>query len=382
MTKLIAFTASHSSLKTYENTDYQKLACEVAKEVGIGDALCMDDHDPSPDLERRCRQSVQTSDILILILGWRYGALHDGNMSLTEIEYETALNTNKEILVLIQDVPQPTDPDPVELQRAIDFRKKFDGPGNRPLYRTFVDRTTFEKTLRAGLLDIIRTDSYRVLNRNSEAILDRITSELADLIERNRTRVSRSAMITVRKVDPLLGTIPESMRRFAGIEDDPADQIVTERQAPADGCFPEHGRLIVKGEFGSGKTNFLELLQFKAATRLCVHPNSSRVPLRLDLGQWQPELQTFRIFVDAEATKAFGNRVACDDLVLFLDEIDNREQSLDSAAIGQIANWLSRHRWAWAAVAVRQLDGIAESLLKAKPDLEFKAPSASSFYVH
>jgi hypothetical protein len=194
---------------------------------------------------------------------------------------------------------------------------------------------------------------------------------LAELTERDKTRVSRSAIITARRVDPLLDTIPEPMRRFAGIEDDPVEQLTRERLTPADGCFPRHGRLIVQGEFGSGKTNFLELLQFRAATRLSAHANPSRVPLRLNLGQWQPELQTFRIFVNEEAAKAFGNRVASDDLFLLLDEIDNRAQALDADAVEQIASWLSRHRWAWAAVAVRQVDGIAESLLKAKPNLDF-----------
>ena len=97
----------------------------------------------------------------------------------------------------------------------------------------------------------------------------------------------------------------------------------------------------------------------------------ARIPLLLQLGEWNPRAQTFRAFVDANAKREYGWRVGGNDLCLLLDEVDNREQPLDRDAIAQIREWLQARPNAWAVIAVRQLDGFARHFLEGTPDLEF-----------
>ena len=53
------------------------------------------------------------SDILILIVGWRYGQVYENLRSLTEIEWRTAEENEKQVIFLLLDGPPPTDVPPV-----------------------------------------------------------------------------------------------------------------------------------------------------------------------------------------------------------------------------------------------------------------------------
>lgn len=349
-----AFVSSHISLKRYEGFDYQQCACSVARSLGF-DASCMDDHAAGPDLETRCRQSVRDSDILVLILGWCYGALHDGAKSLTEIEYDTAQYYDKPVLVFIQDVPPPQI-DAAELARAQAFRDKFDLPGDRPLYGKFNDEAGFRRALNGALTSLLHDSSRELLARNSVEVEHRVRKQLPALESGDRRRTSRTVKLSRWEQD-LSFDIPPSLREALGgiAEERKLDESEVDSR---DNSFPEqHPRVVVCGEFGAGTTFFLEWLELAASRSFS--DRSSRIPLRLELGEWQCDEKSFPAFVHAKTKQAFGRRVRGQDLYLLIDGIDNRSHVLDEEAWRQITDWLRDHEAAWAAIAVRQREGLA-----------------------
>ena len=376
MARLTAFVSSHSSLKRWHGIDYQQVACGLATTVGIS-ATCMDAFPPSTDLERRCRDAVRDCDILILIVGWRYGQLQDGARSLTEIEWSTAEDSDKEIVALLHDTVPPDDIDPEELARATAFRNRFDRPGSRPLYGSFQDRDSFERALRLALSTIINEQSVRALGRAAHSVSDVLSKALESWNVQDQRRVPLGGRLTSRAQNPAVESVPLFMRDIAGVPTGEDEPVVTPLTV-ADACFPDQQRLIVYGEFGCGKSNFLEGLRLKVARRLLENTKTSRAPLLLHLGAWNPEAITFRTFVDINARNVYGDRIAGNDLCLLLDEVDNREQALDARAVDEIIDWLVARPRCWTAVAVRQIDGLGRRLLDATPHLEFACLSLDS----
>lgn len=353
------FVSSHVSLKAYEGVDYQQCACSVADELQFK-AACMDDHTASPDLEARCLQSVRDSDILILILGRRYGALHDGARSLTEIEYETARQYDKTLLVLVQDVPPPPQIDASELERAEAFRSRFDKGDRRPLYRQFTDEGSFREELRGALLSLLHEGSHRLLARNSPEVDLHVRRRLQDLEASDRKRIDRPVKVSWVEPDPVSDISPDLRDMVGGIDDDEPrlHEITTTSN---DSRFPQQQtRLVVCGEFGAGKTNFLERLELVTSRGL--HDGLSRIPLLLELRSWKAEEESFSSFVHSRAKDAFGGRVAERDLFLLIDEMDNQPTALEGETRAQITGWLTDYPTAWAAIALRSTEGFARSL--------------------
>ena len=373
MSELRAFISSHASLRDYADVDFHALAANVASEFGIR-AVGMDAHEPSPDLQARCLKSVREADVVIMIVGWSYGRAHDGTRSLTEIEYDTAIETSKAVVALIDGNAAPQEMDPGDLARAIAWRARFDALGDRPLYGTFRDASSFASALRQGLSAIITGESYRVLTRSSPEMRDRaarLCDEPSGLTALSKTRIVREAMLMAVDVEATSATQPEYMLTVAGIEiDDPYQEKPT-RLRDAASCFPEHPRLIICGEFGCGKSDFTELLRLRALQGLKDRPEAWHVPLRVDLSKWDEAVETFRVFVDKSAEAEYGKRVWPEDLFLIVEGSDNRVRPLEADLEDEIVKWLATHRWAWAVVAVRTMEGLGCALKTSPLELGF-----------
>lgn len=105
-----------SVIHDYEH--YRDGVAEIVKELGYT-AIRSEDFPAQPSTPQQvCLQAVRESDVMVLLLGAKYGTIQQSDLSATQEEYEEAERVRKLVLVFVE---SNTDPD----QRQKQFIDKF-----------------------------------------------------------------------------------------------------------------------------------------------------------------------------------------------------------------------------------------------------------------
>lgn len=106
----------------YEN--YRDGVAEIVEELGF-DVIRSEDIAAQPNTpQQACLQAVRESDVMVLLLGAKYGTIQSSDLSATQEEYEEAERGGKPVLVFIE---SNTDPDQRQRQFIDEFRSWHSG---------------------------------------------------------------------------------------------------------------------------------------------------------------------------------------------------------------------------------------------------------------
>ena len=131
---------------------YREVAVRAAQRIGL-DVIAMEDFGPgrSPPVDH-CKQKVLSADIVLGLYAHRYGFQPDGynGKSITQLEYEWAVDTNKDFRAFVVDDNQPWLPkyidDGDKKARLIEFKKLL-------ARRHVIDKFTTPEQLRSQLFE-------------------------------------------------------------------------------------------------------------------------------------------------------------------------------------------------------------------------------------
>lgn len=355
MTRTIAYvSSSYPDLVEYRDAARRLLSQYHFDGRGMGDY----DYTADPNLYEKCVTDAANADLLILIVGYRYGTLFTPKeKSFVELEYEAARNASREVLAFVfSGEPQPDFDD----RRGSDggaaieaFRRRLVADGL--LVSTFSNLQEFE-TLCGRALLAFRT---KLLDRNeSEPRASNVDFFLRTYLD---ALVERHKALDDFYV-PLAATTTSSRPSSAwrdvefggnpGLEEpEPAEarrEVHVEDVAEA---LDVHRQFYLAAEPGSGKSLSLIALEL-AAARQYLRDSRSRFPLRIDVAAWTNE-QDFEALIWRELKdRTRVQELPPAHLLLLIDGV------IDSAAashdrLQKIEAWLAAHSSCKAVLAVR-----------------------------
>jgi hypothetical protein len=351
-------TRAYISSSYPDLVDYRDAARRLLSQHHI-DGRGMEDSDyvANPSLYEKCITDAASADLVLLIVGFRYGTRlpQYGDQSLVELEYEAATNAGRDLrafLLTDQRLPEADDRRGPDGGAAIErFRRRLIDDGRHVAYVTDLDE--FERKCdkllveyRRKLLDQRENHPAARAGNREQLFLE---TYLRDVIERNK--VLETFYV------PLAGTTKSVQAPRPWHDQMFGEPLMAEEEARLEirvdhvvEALRMHEQFYLAAEPGGGKT--LSLIAMETAAAHEYLTDRRRFPLRLDVARWTAE-EDFGTFLDRELNER--TKVATlppSQLLLLLDGV------IDSAAAGsdpleRIETWLRQHERCKAVLAVR-----------------------------
>ncbi len=183
----------------YGYEDYRDGVAEIIEGLGY-DAIRSEDFPAQPNTpQQACLQAVRESDVMVLLLGAKYGKIQPSGLSATQEEYEEAERVAKQVLVFIE---SNTDPDQEQKQFIDDNVKSWNSGKMLKYFSNLTDlKSKVMRSLHRLALDNAGPfDSSSLTKRAENLIKDDITNRndpllLFSLVGSPKNQIIRPAVL-------------------------------------------------------------------------------------------------------------------------------------------------------------------------------------------
>lgn len=302
-TKKVFISSTATDLK-----EFRKAATEAIKQIGMEPVLAeIADiaFEPATDIRSTILSEIDSADVIVLILGHRYGATYpETGKSWTELEYERARTKGKPVLAYLasDDVPWPASQIDVDRSKIEHFRHAV---MTELFVRRFRSPTDLAASLVADLSRLItRTtptkESKKPTTTKSVRILRLLLSSPGDVTE-ERERVAKAVFRFNQEAVEERGLFIKLVR--------------WEDMAPQIGPGPQNS---INNQIGTYDL-FIGIMWNRFGTPTEIAASGTEEEFRLALTSWKAEMRPWITFYFCERPMNFTNK----------DQLDQKAKVLE-----------------------------------------------------